>query len=58
MVKITEMFEIYERAKNDMKFLITSDVRSKILISLNKGSKNLEISGMRYTSVHPQSYTG
>ena len=42
MVKIKEMFEIYERAKDDMKFLITSDVRSKILISLNEGSKNLE----------------
>lgn len=36
-----EALELYECVKSDMKFLITSDVRSKIIISLKEGPKDL-----------------
>jgi predicted transcriptional regulator len=35
------IFEQYETVKEDMKFLTSSDVRSKIILSLKDGSKNL-----------------
>lgn len=35
------MFELYESTKIDMKFFASSDVRMKILMSLNDGPKNL-----------------
>lgn len=41
ILNLDEMFELYGNVKDDLKFLIASDVRSKILISLKDGSKNL-----------------
>ncbi|MCK9151929.1 helix-turn-helix transcriptional regulator [Methanobacterium alcaliphilum] len=36
-----QTFDLYENVKDDMKFFINSDVRSKIVLSLMGGSKNL-----------------
>ena len=35
------IFSLYDDVKDDLKFFVASDVRVKILLSLNKGSKNL-----------------
>lgn len=35
------MFELYDDVKDDLKFLVSSEVRVKILVSLSKGSKDL-----------------
>ncbi len=40
-MKFEGVFKQYESIKEDMKFFTSSDVRSKILISLKDGSKNL-----------------
>lgn len=40
-LNLEEIFELYNGAKDDLKFFIGSDVRVKILISLSEGSKNL-----------------
>lgn len=39
--KIRNLFGIYHDVEKDLKFLVKSDGRVKILISLNEGSKNL-----------------
>jgi predicted transcriptional regulator len=38
---LNDMFELYEDIKTDMKFFTSSDVRIKILMSLNDAPKNL-----------------
>lgn len=48
------IFELYDLVKKDLKFLITSDVRVKILLSLNNGSKNL---GQLRNDIHLSSST-
>ncbi len=35
------IFELYSEIKDDLKFITSSDIRSKIIISLNKGQKKL-----------------
>jgi predicted transcriptional regulator len=41
LLKSEDIFEQYDTVKEDMKFFTSSDVRSKIIISLTNGSKNL-----------------
>ncbi|MBM4241593.1 MAG: DUF1724 domain-containing protein [Euryarchaeota archaeon] len=36
-----EIFELYDEVKDDLKFLASSNVRQKIMLSLSEGSKNL-----------------
>ncbi len=40
-MNLEDIFGLYEDVKDDLKFFTGSDVRVKILLSLNKGSKNL-----------------
>ncbi len=40
-MNLEDIFRLYEDVKDDLKFFAASDVRVKILLSLNKGSKNL-----------------
>lgn len=36
-----DIFELYEEIKDDLKFITSSDIRAKIVISLNEGPKKL-----------------
>ena len=40
-MNLEDIFALHDDVKDDLKFFVTSDVRVKILLSLNKGSKNL-----------------
>ena len=38
---IKDLFNVYDEVKDDLSFLIKSDIRVKILISLTEGAKNI-----------------
>jgi len=38
---VSNILKLYEKVRDDLKFLTASDVRTKIIIVLNEGSKNL-----------------